>query len=233
MVCFICQYGHCLKLLVCLGFPHRRAMGDADQLEVESGFPHACDEPPALPQQNVMTQRSDVLITWILLFLLWLQAKHYIPDSAGRHSDFVVHLAAYFPKSVYQMQKFFGIKEEFTRFVVCRKCYSVYEFKIALNTVEYSCLAKHVLIIHTPIPVHTVEHFFWDWQSLSVVSYFCIPLKFSVTKVSEGHLKTSCFILALLIFVNTGVPCLTVLSYETFMMGKSGRSSNTLMDNLH
>jgi len=82
MVCFICQYGHCLRLLVYV-FHTEELWEDADQLEVETDFPHACDEPPALPQQNVMTQRSDnVLITWILLFLLQLQAKHYIPDSA-------------------------------------------------------------------------------------------------------------------------------------------------------
>ena len=37
----------------------------------------------ALPQQNTMTSKPDnVLLTWLLLFLLRLQAKHYTPDSA-------------------------------------------------------------------------------------------------------------------------------------------------------
>jgi len=40
------------------------------------------------------------------------------------------------------MQKFFGIKEEFTRFVVCRKCYSVYEFKSCIEHSGVQLLSK-------------------------------------------------------------------------------------------
>ena len=96
---------------------------DVDQLQLEADFPPFYDEPPSLPQQNTITSKPDnVLLTWLLLFLLRLQAKHYIPDSAvncllkflymffsivGRHSDFVSSLAGSFPMSVYQMQKFF------------------------------------------------------------------------------------------------------------------------------
>ena len=92
---------------------------DADQMQLEADFPQFYDEPPALPQQNTMTSKTEnVLLTWLLLFLLRLQAKHYIPDSAvncllkflymffsifGRHSDFVANLALCFPVSVYQM----------------------------------------------------------------------------------------------------------------------------------
>lgn len=124
---------------------------DDDHIELESDFPQADDKPSAFPQQDATTLRSEnMLLTWLLIFLLRLQAKHYIPDSAvncllkflyvflciiGRHSDFVAHLAASFPNSVYKLQKYFGIKEEFTRFVVCRKCYSVYEFK--------NCIDRH------------------------------------------------------------------------------------------
>ena len=131
---------------------------DADQLQLEADFPPFYDEPPALPQQNTMTSKPEnVLLTWLLLFLLRLQAKHYIPDSAvncllkflymffsivGRHSDFVANLAGSFPMSVYQMQKFFGIKEEFARFIVCRKCYSVYEFKNCIEQSGVQLLSK-------------------------------------------------------------------------------------------
>ena len=86
---------------------------DADQMQLEADFPQFYDEPPALPQQSTMTSKTEnVLLTWLLLFLLRLQAKHYIPDSAvncllkflymffsivGRHSDFVANLALCFP----------------------------------------------------------------------------------------------------------------------------------------
>ena len=149
---------------------------DADQLQLEADFPPFYDEPPALPQQNTVTSKPEnVLLTWLLLFLLRLQAKHYIPDSAvnsllkflymffsivGRHSDFVANLPGSFPMSIYQMQEFFGIKEEFARFIVCRKCSVFMSSKIALNRVEYSCLAKHVIIARTLIPVHNAEFIF-------------------------------------------------------------------------
>ena len=126
-----------MRLLPVLSTLANEMWEDADQMQLEADFPQFYDEPPALPQQNTMTSKTEnVLLTWLLLFLLRLQAKHYIPDSAvncllkflymffsivGRHSDFVANLALCFPVSVYQMQKFFGIKEEFTRFVVCLK----------------------------------------------------------------------------------------------------------------
>ena len=41
------------------------------------------------------------------------------------------------------MQKHFGIKEEFTRFVVCKKCYSVYNFKDCSERCSVSKVCTH------------------------------------------------------------------------------------------
>ena len=66
---------------------------------------------------------SDSVLNWLLKFLYIF--LHII----GRQSNFVARLATHFPKSMYQMKKGLGIKEDFIRFVVCKKCYSVYNFK--------------------------------------------------------------------------------------------------------
>lgn len=100
------------------------------------------DDDDLLPDLEDSTQENEMaLLTWLLLFLLRMQAKRYIPDVAlnsllkflyafllilGRYSEFVGRMVSIFPKTMHHLQNFFKLTEEFTRFVVCRKCYSVY-----------------------------------------------------------------------------------------------------------
>lgn len=99
---------------------------------------HQDEDPPAFIQQDTRTYNNEnALLTWILLFLLRLQAEHYITDSAvnsllkflflflniiGRQSESVAYIANSFPKSLHQVQKYFGMQDNFSRFVVCKKC---------------------------------------------------------------------------------------------------------------
>ena len=104
-----------------------------------------------------MDVHENALLTWLLLFLVRLQACHYIPDSTlncllkflyiflhiiRRQSNFVARLATHFPKSIYQMKKGLGIKEDFIRFVACKKCYSVYHFKDCFECHGIQLLSK-------------------------------------------------------------------------------------------
>lgn len=83
-------------------------------------------------EQNQATQGN--LVMWLLLFFLRLQAKHYLPDAAvnsllkflsvfflilGRYSEFIANMARNFPTSLFHLRKYFGLTEEFKRFIVC------------------------------------------------------------------------------------------------------------------
>ena len=76
-------------------------------------------------------------------FLLCLQAKYYIPDASinllinflfifisvtGRFSSFMKCLADAFPKSLSRLLKMVNAGQNFTKFVVCRKCEVLYDF---------------------------------------------------------------------------------------------------------
>ena len=101
------------------------------------------------PVNNVTEICSEkALVRWLLLFILKLQARHYISALAinsllkflyvffsiiGLQSNFVAKLASSFPKSIHLLQIYFGIEEEFTRFVVCKKCYSVCTYESCID----------------------------------------------------------------------------------------------------
>ena len=98
---------------------------------------------PALPRQNQASTSSECsLVSWLVLFLVRLQARHYLPDVAiacllkflytllviiGRQSVFVANMAKQFPCSLHCLRKYWNVNDDFVRLVVCRKCYSVYE----------------------------------------------------------------------------------------------------------
>lgn len=114
---------------------------------LEADFPSCtaadCDVPDMpLNEDTSCLKEEYALLTWLVLFIVRLQAKFYLPDAAitcllkflyallciiGRSSIFVKNMIINFPTSVYRLKRFFGWKEAFTRYVVCRQCYSVYE----------------------------------------------------------------------------------------------------------
>ena len=80
---------------------------------------------------------------WLVGFLIQLQAKHYVPDSAlnlllkflytffcvlGRFSGFVAAMVTYFPSTIYRLKKTLPFAHPFTRFVVSPKCWNIYHY---------------------------------------------------------------------------------------------------------
>ena len=87
---------------------------------------------------------DHTLLTWLTLFLLRLQCKHYIPDYAlecllkflytlfviiGRSSEVAKNIAEQLPRSMYSLRKYVGVANNFEKFVVCCKCNSIYNMK--------------------------------------------------------------------------------------------------------
>ena len=98
------------------------------------------------------------LTTWFALFLLRLQAQHYIPDAAidsllkflyaflvilGSFSDVCKSLSKYMPRTVYSLRNFLGLKDTFKKFVVCRECYSIYPMESCIDRPGVSKLCQH------------------------------------------------------------------------------------------
>ena len=128
------------------------------------------DGAPSLPEVNESqhdVQQQSALVGWLLGFLLRLQAKHYIPDSALQafikflYAFFVV-LSAFsgvaarilrvFPGSLYMLRKLLGYNTVFTEYVVCRKCDHLYQYKECVVTVGSNHSTKQCS--HTEYPNH-------------------------------------------------------------------------------
>ena len=102
------------------------------------------NEVPDLPLNQDLSQAEERdLVVWILIFMVRLQAKHYIPDAAlhclikffyiffsvvGRTSSYVATIASLFPKSLYELRQRFVSSQKFKRMVVCCKCHSIYDY---------------------------------------------------------------------------------------------------------
>lgn len=116
------------------------------------------------------TQRADSLISWIVGFIVSLQARYYIPDAAidklfiflyvlfnviGRFSPFMLLLSSKLPKSSYLAKKFLGLNKPFTKYVVCPKCWKLYLNEDAIEKTGSQLLTKRCSFI--AFPNHTVR----------------------------------------------------------------------------
>lgn len=126
--------------------------------QLEKDFPSNDSEMPDLPlAEDISIPQESALVTWLILFLVRLQSKFYLPDTAvscllkflyaflciiGRHSTFVARISTNFPTSVFLLKKYFGWKETFVRYVVCCKCYSVYEYKKCTEKIGTQVVSK-------------------------------------------------------------------------------------------
>ena len=88
--------------------------------------------------------KENCLAEWLLLFLLHLQAKHYLPDATvsallkflytffcvmGGFSNVALDIARVWPQNVYAMRKALGCSDSFQVFVVCPACHKAYKFE--------------------------------------------------------------------------------------------------------
>lgn len=90
--------------------------------------------------QDPYSQRKS-LATWLVDFLVRLQAKHHIPDTAlsalliflytvfcvlGRFSGVAAAVAAVFPRSLRALRSAVGCDDNFQTLIVCSKCHKLY-----------------------------------------------------------------------------------------------------------
>ena len=144
------------------------------------GKTRCAEECPELPTASQDSEEENAIIQWLLIFLLRLQAKHYIPDAAvqclikffyiflhvlGRYSTTIANIASKFPRSLHYLRKHLNLNQDFKKLVVCRKCNSVYSLQECINnsgTVPvarkcfYRCSAYRSVLCGTPL-LKTVE----------------------------------------------------------------------------
>lgn len=93
----------------------------------------------------------SVLVTWIILFLAFLQTSFHLSDTItgimlhffsvlfnvlGRFCHVCAGVVQRLPKSYYQMKKHFGLQQKpYRRYVVCRKCHNVNFFHDCVDKV--------------------------------------------------------------------------------------------------
>lgn len=81
------------------------------------------------------------LVLWLVGFLLQLQAKHKISDKSinllfnflhtfirilGHFCGFAAAMVQWFPQTIYMLRKILPYSYQFTRFVVCPRCYKLW-----------------------------------------------------------------------------------------------------------
>ena len=104
-------------------------------------------------EETSESRREQILARWILRFLMAMQACFKIPDLAlqyflrffaaiftivGTTSQIAKGISACLPKSIYMARKMVGLMR-FERYVVCKKCMSLYTFA---DSIELSGTAQ-------------------------------------------------------------------------------------------
>ena len=92
------------------------------------------DDTPDLPIVGHTCSEEKDLVGWIIIFLLRLQAKHYIPDTTldylikflcvffpvvSRSSTFVSNITQTFPKSLYELRKRYSVAQSLKKYHKC------------------------------------------------------------------------------------------------------------------
>ena len=122
------------------------------------------EECPELPNEvNRTCTIESAVLSWLLIFILRLQAKYYIPDVAiqclirflhilfsvlGRYSPVIANIASKFPRSLYYLRKQYSSGQEFKKFVVCLKCNTIYGYQECIEyngstPVTRNCFNRH------------------------------------------------------------------------------------------
>ena len=166
---------------------------------------------------SIANSEESALLTWLLLFLVRLQAKFYLPETAvncllkflyifltiiSRNSTFVARMIKNFPTSTFLLKKYICSKETLVRYVVCRQCYSVYEYDQCLDSTKTSKKCTY--------RPHPTFHKYCNTQLLKTIHLKggkkkLIPLKFTVTIRFKLPYRNLCSVQILSIYVNIGV----------------------------
>lgn len=125
---------------------------------------------PLLPTFGSTSQGNvHALMMWVISFFLQLQTKYYIPDASinllvrffcvflsvtGRFSTFMKELADVFPTSLLALLSFIKGKIPFTKFVVCRKCHTLYDFDSCHEKIGSQMKSKSCATVSFPDHPH-------------------------------------------------------------------------------
>ena len=128
--------------------------------------------PPSLPvvSSSPESRSQKAIVSWIVGFLIRFKAKYYIPYSAlnmlfrflytlfsvlGRFSAFFAAIVPIFPSTLYRLNKSLPNTPQFKRFVVCPKCWKIYDYKDTVSvhgSVRKSKLCHHIGYPNHPFP---------------------------------------------------------------------------------
>ncbi|CAB4038564.1 Hypothetical predicted protein, partial [Paramuricea clavata] len=124
---------------------------------------HDILSPPALPdleRKKSMLHSFHSLLQWLLYFLLIWQSICHISDNGlawllkflfqllrvlnVQFSDYAIEsLVAAFPTSIYMVRQYLKLdRDDFAKYVVCRKCYKCYEYGECLSEINGKHVAK-------------------------------------------------------------------------------------------
>lgn len=121
---------------------------DVSELDIESDIV----KDKSLQGKSSQNSKVTSLVFWLCLFLCTWQALNLVTDTAlnsilsflsaffnvlRTESGLIAGVAATFPSSVYILWRTLGLqKDNFQRFVVCKKCYALYKFEECIKVIE-------------------------------------------------------------------------------------------------
>ena len=122
-----------------------------------------------VPMDTTTSSRGQVLARWVLRLLMVMQASFKLPDTAiqyflrffgaiftiiGNTSEIARDICTNLPRSMYKARKAIG-EVIFQRFVVCRKCLSLYTFSESIESSGTIKKSKHCSFCRFPSHPHT------------------------------------------------------------------------------
>ncbi|CAC5372296.1 unnamed protein product [Mytilus coruscus] len=104
-----------------------------------------------LPTDDLMT-KSTLLFQWLCLFLCSWQSINVLPDSVlanllsflydffcllTAENVFLVSTTTIYPPTIYKLYKNLGLKKDnFSKYVICRKCFALYKYDDCVTIIE-------------------------------------------------------------------------------------------------
>ena len=198
---------------------------------VETDISIQTSSPPPLPAQS-NTSSFNTVVVWLVGFLLLLQSRHYIPDSAmflhvvfcvlGRLSLEISSMASSIPSSVHLLGKFSGHSAEFMKYMVCPKCHHLYNFSDCITHTGYSKPCNFIKFPNHPHSRHRAECGQLLLKTVTFSSGRQILYPFKIFPFKHSHLRY-CFVLALLNHASIGNYKQNLITFKIYTMEKSGR----------
>ncbi len=123
-----------------------------------------CEDLPSMPTFS-SDSTAHVIVTWIVVFILSFQEKYFIPNAAinllvnflnslflllGKFSQTIQHIYTAFPKSLPAMLKLAGFRQPFSKFIVCCKCLTIYDYNQCIESIGSQRVSKKCQFIAYP-----------------------------------------------------------------------------------